>query len=120
EACAGLGVALDTSDAGASIYRARGREMLVRKGSMARFDPRLLKVLPKVVTPPTGRPAFSRYACVQGPGISARWHKVPTRHRGTDITSEFATLLLLPWPIRVRESDFHPLEGSVQRLTNEP
>jgi hypothetical protein len=44
---------------------------------------------------------------------------VPTRHRGTDITSEFATLLL-PWPMRVRESDFHPLEGSVQRLTDEP
>jgi hypothetical protein len=67
EACAGLGVALDTSDAVASVYRARGRELLVRKGSMARFDPRLLKVLPKVRTPPTGRPAFSRYACVQGP-----------------------------------------------------
>jgi hypothetical protein len=80
EACAGLGVALDTSDAVASVYRARGRELLVRTGSMARFDPRLLKVLPKVRTPPTGRPAFSRYACVQGPGIEACWHKMPARH----------------------------------------
>jgi hypothetical protein len=70
EACAGLGVALDTSDAGACVYRARGREMLVRTGSMARIDPRLLRVLPKVRTPPTGRPAFSRYACVQRPGIA--------------------------------------------------
>src|SRR6476646_3558758 len=32
EACAGLGVALDTSDAVASVYRARGRELLVRRG----------------------------------------------------------------------------------------
>jgi hypothetical protein len=115
EACAGLGVALDTFDAVASVYRARGRELLVRTGSMARFDPRLLKVLPKVRTPPTGRPAFSRYACVQGPGIEACWHKMPARHRGTDLRSEYATLLLLPWPLEVSASDFRPVEGSVQR-----
>jgi hypothetical protein len=120
EACAGLGVALDTSDAVASVYRARGRELLVRKGSMARFDPRLLKVLPKVRTPPTGRPAFSRYACVQGPGIEASWHKMPARHRGTDLRSEYATLLLLPWPLEVNASDFRPVEGSVQRPSKDP
>src|SRR5271154_6846520 len=73
EACAGLGVALDTSDGFACVYRARGREMLARTGSMARVDPRLLRVLPKVRTPPTGRPAFSRYACVQRSGIEVRW-----------------------------------------------
>jgi hypothetical protein len=28
-------------------------------------------------------------------------------------------LLLLPWPLRVRESDFHPLDGSVQRLSKD-
>ena len=120
EACAGLGVALDTSDAVASVYRARGRELLVRKGSMARVDPRLLRVLPKVCTPPTGRPAFSRYACVQGPGIEARWYKMPTRHRGTDLRSEYATLLLLPWPLEVNASDFRPVEGSVQRPSKDP
>jgi hypothetical protein len=120
EACAGLGVALDTSDAVASVYRARGRELLVRTGSMARFDPRVLKVLPKVRTPPTGRPAFSRYACVQRPGIEACWHKIPARHRGTDLRSEYATLLLLPWPLEVNASDFRPIEGSVQRPSKDP
>jgi hypothetical protein len=120
EACAGLGVALDTSDAMASVYRARGREQLVRTGSIARVDPRLLRVLPKVRTPPTGRPAFSRYACVQGPGIRACWHKIPARHRGTDLRSEYATLLLLPWPLEVNASDFHPVEGSVQRPSKDP
>ncbi len=120
EACAGLGVALDTSDAVASVYRARGRELLVRKGSIARVDPRLLRVLPKVCTPPTGRAAFSRYACVQGPGIEACWHKMPTRHRGTDLSSEYATLLLLPWPLEVNASDFRPIEGSVQRPSKDP
>src|SRR5215831_2248062 len=47
-------------------------------------------------------------------------HKIPVRHRGTDVRSEYATLLLLPWPLRVRASDFHPVEGSLQRLTNDP
>jgi hypothetical protein len=120
EACAGLGVALDTSDAQACLYRARGRELLVRTGSMARVDPRLLRVLPKVRTPPTGHPAFSRYACTQGPGIAARWHKMPSRHRGTDLQSEYATLLLLPWPLRVRASDFRPIAEPVHRADKEP
>jgi hypothetical protein len=120
EACAGLGVALDTSDAMSSVYRARGRELLVRTGSMARVDPRLLKVLPKVRTPPTGRPAFSRYACVLGPGIQACWHKMPARHRGTDLRSEYATLLLLPWPLEVNASDFRPTEDGVQRSSKDP
>jgi hypothetical protein len=120
EACAGLGVALDTSDAVASVYRARGRELLVRTGSIARVDPRLLKVLPKVRTPPTGRPAFSRYACVQRPGIEVCWHKMPARHRGTDLHSEYATLLLLPWPLEVNASDFRPVEGGVRRPSKDP
>jgi hypothetical protein len=119
EACAGLGVALDSSHSEGCLYRARGRELLARTGSLARIDTRLLRVLPKVITPPTGRLAFSRYVCVQGPGIDARWHKIPARHRGTDLRSEYATLLLLPWPLRVQASDFHPV-GSVQRLTKDP
>ena len=119
EACAGLGVALDSSAGEGCVYRARGRELLARTGSLARIDTRWLRVLPKVVTPPTGRLAFSRYACVQGPGIDARWHKVPIRHRGTDLRSEYATLLLLPWPLRVHASDFHPV-GAVHRPAKDP
>ena len=120
EACAGLGVALDTSDGLACLYRARGRELLARTGSLARVNPRLLRVLPKVRTPPTGRASFSRYACVHGPGIEARWHKIPARHPGMDVGSEYANVLLLPWPLDVKASDFRPLEGSVRRPSKDP
>jgi hypothetical protein len=120
EACAGLGVALDTFDGNGCIYRARGRELLARTGSLARLHARSARVLPKVRTPPTGRTSFSRYACVQGPGIEACWHKMPARHRGTEPPSEYATLLLLPWPLRVRESDFRVFDGSMQRLDKDP
>jgi hypothetical protein len=119
EACAGVGVALDSSGGRGCVYRARGRELLARTGSLARISPRFMRVLPKVCPPPAGRAAFSRYACVQGPGIEARWHKVPARHRGTDVTSEYATMLLLPWPMQVRASDFRPLEVSADRRGNE-
>ena len=64
--------------------------------------------------------SFSRYACVHRPGVEARWHKLPVRHHGTDPQAEHAQLLLLPWPLRVRESDFRAVEGSVQRLAKEP
>ena len=50
------------------------------------------------------------------PGVEARWHKVPSREphdRGVNY-------LLLPWPLRVRESDFGPLAGSVQHQGLEP
>jgi hypothetical protein len=120
EACAGLGSATERADGQGAGYRARARELLARTGSVARLPPRRVRVLPKVRTPPTGRPAFSRYACVQGAGLEARWHKMPARHLGTDPRAEYVNLLLLPWPLRVRESDFRPLDAPVQRLEREP
>ena len=38
EACAGLGIALDRSDGKGCLYRARGRELLARTGSLARIQ----------------------------------------------------------------------------------
>lgn len=122
EACAGLGVALDRSDGKGCFYRARGRELLARTGSLARVPTHFVRVLPKVRTPPNGSSlrSLSRYASVHGPGVEARWYKVPARRPGTDPRARHANLLLLPWPLRVRESDFRPVEGSVHRLAKEP
>src|SRR5262245_52880898 len=96
----------------ASCWQGRGRWL--------GFPTRLVRVLPKIRTPPTGRASFARYACVEGSGLEANWHKLPARHPGTDPQSQFVHFLLLPWPLRVRESDFRPVEGSVQRLEREP
>ncbi len=122
EACAGLGVALDKSDGRACLYRAHGRELLARTGSLARIPTHFLRVLPKVRTPPNGTSlrSFSRYACVHSTGVEACWYNVPVRRIGTEPRARHANLLLLPWPLRVRKSDFHPVQGSVQRLAKEP
>jgi hypothetical protein len=120
EACAGLGSATERADGRGAGYRARARELLARTGSLARLPPRRVRVLPKVRTPPSGRPAFSRYACVQGAELEASWHKMPARRLGTDPRAEHVNLLLLPWPLRIRESDFRAVEGSVQRPERDP
>jgi hypothetical protein len=122
EACAGLGVALDTSIGSGCVYRARGREFLARTGSLSRVPSHCLRVLPKVRTPAGGTSlsSLARYACVLHPGVEARWHKVPTRRLGTDPRASHVNFLLLPWPLRVRESDFRVVADSVQQRANEP
>jgi hypothetical protein len=119
EACAGLGVALDRSDGHGCVYRAQGRELLARTGSLARIPIHLVRVLPKVRTPTKGIRfgPFSRYVCVRGPSVAVHWHKVPARRTGSGPRSEHVNMLLLPWPLRVRESDFVPVEGSVRPST---
>jgi hypothetical protein len=116
EACAGLGLALDRADAQGCIYRARARELLAKTGSLARIRTDALRVLPKTLTSASGtsQRSLSRYACMLGPRIDIRWYKLPARRRGTGPEAEAVNLLLLPWPLRVRESDFRPLEGSVR------
>jgi hypothetical protein len=122
EACAGLGVALDASDGVGLVYRARGRELLARTGSLARVPTHFMRVLPKLRTPPNGTSlrSLSRYATVRGPSVEVRWHKVINHTPGIKPHDNGMRLLLLPWPLRVRESDFRPIEGSVDGLTKEP
>jgi hypothetical protein len=122
EACAGLGAGADRSSGEGCVYRARGRELLARTGSLARIGPQLVRVLPKVRTTRGGTnlSSFSQYASLLGPGVAARWDKVPTRRPGAGARAEHVNALLLPWPLRVRESDFRPVQGSVQRPAKEP
>jgi hypothetical protein len=122
EACAGIGAALDGTERKGCIYRAHCRELLARTGSLARICPQFLRVLPKLRTPPAGTMwrSFSRYVCVSDGRVDVRWHKVPVRRVGTDARARHANILLLPWPLRVRESDFRPFEGSVHRPEKEP
>ena len=122
EACAGLGVAFDRPCGEGSIYRASGRELLARTGSISRLPTYVLRILPRVRTPPTGVSlrSFSRYACQIRAGVEVQWHKVPARRAGTDPNQEHVNMLLLPWPLHLRESDFHPVPNSVQGSAGEP
>jgi hypothetical protein len=120
EACAALSVAFDYGEGTASLYRAQSRELLARTGSLSRIATCFLRVLPKARTPPIGRASFSRYACVIRRKVEIGWYKLPFRTSGAGQESERGNLLLLPWPLRVRDVDFRVIAGSVQRLEKEP
>jgi hypothetical protein len=122
EACAGLGVSLTACEGYGALYRARGRELLARKGSLSRVPVQALRVLPKVRTAPNGTSSrtLSRYVGVHRPGVDTHWNKVAARRPSTEPQPEQTTFLLLPWPLRVRQSDFRPVPGSVRSLTKEP
>ncbi len=74
--------------------------------------------VPRPSASPTGR-------C---PGTAARrpirsrstWHRAPLRKPGADPTARHANILLLPWPLRIRETDFVPVPGSIHRPEREP
>lgn len=122
EACAGLGIALDAASPDGARYRAYGRELLARTGSLARIPASLIRVLPMAGTPASGSSArvLSRYATVQVPGIEARWLKAPARGLDTRLDAEKVNYLLLPWPLHIRAADFRPVAGPLQRLDNDP
>jgi hypothetical protein len=122
EACAGLGVARNAAGADGVRYRTWARELLARTGSLARIPARLIRVLPKAGTPASGSSArvLSRYATVQVPGVEARWHRAPARGLTTRPQVRKVNYLLLPWPLRIWESDFRPVAGPLQRLANDP
>ena len=63
---------------------------------------------------------LSRYAAVQVPGVEARWHKASARALTTLPYAKKVNYLLLPWPLRIRASDFRPVAGPLQRLANDP
>jgi hypothetical protein len=120
EACAGVGIQRGPGEHAGISFRARARELLTRTGSMARIEPRFLRVLPKYRTPPGGISARSicRYASVAGPNVDFRVHQVAKRR--TAPPQGQLNVLLLPWPLRVSQEDFQPVPGSVNERDFEP
>ncbi|TFV89796.1 hypothetical protein [Blastococcus sp. CT_GayMR16] len=120
ETCAGVAAALDPVRESGYRFRARADELLSRTGSLSLLPTHRLRVLPKVRTPPGGISfrSLSRYLCIRGPSVDVAWHKVPARRSG--LGQQQANVLLMPWPLRVRQRDFRPLPGSVHRAENEP
>jgi hypothetical protein len=55
-----------------------------------------------------------------GRASACTWHKLPARRRGTEPRADHVNFLPLPWPLRIRASDFRPIEGSAQRDADEP
>ncbi len=103
-------------------FRARARELLARTGSMARLPADRVSQLPKSRTTSVGitHRSLSRYSCTTTDGIKVVWNRIPMRRRDSGPVPRHANVLLLPWPLRIREMDFVPVSGSVHRPEREP
>lgn len=120
EAAAGCGGSGSGPAAGA-VHLARAHEVLAHRGTLSRLPPDRVRQLPKTRTAPVGMThrSLSRYAATTTEGIPAVWHRAPIRRLGPDL-AQSANILLLPWPMRIRETDFVPVPGSVRRPEREP
>lgn len=116
--CAGAGPAHHAG----SVFGSRAREMLARTGSMARFPADRVAQLPKSRTTSVGitHRSLSRYSCTTTGGIRVVWDRLPLRRPGAGPEARHANVLLLPWPLHIKETDFVPVPGSVRRPQREP
>jgi hypothetical protein len=105
-----------------AVFRGMARELLARTGSMARLPIDRVALLPKARTTSVGitHRSLSRYTCTATDGIRVTWDRVPVRRRGRQPVTRHANVLLLPWPLQLRETDFVPVPGSVRRPEREP
>ncbi|GMU79483.1 MAG: hypothetical protein AMXMBFR46_22740 [Acidimicrobiia bacterium] len=118
EACAGLGTATAAAAGAGRGFRSRARELLAETGSLSRISPRVLRVLPRerVGTEGISILSLSRYVCVCSPQIEVEWHRILARPSGIGAMSSHANVLLLPWPLRVRSSDFRPVPYTLPHM----
>lgn len=120
---ASAGLAAGRSDgAPGSVFLAKGAELLARHGSAARQPADRVTLVPKGRTTSVGitHRSVSRYVATVWDGIDVVWHAVPMQRMGSRGLARHANVLLLPWPLRIRESDFVPVPGSVRRQERQP
>ena len=115
--CAGSG----SGPSAGAVHLARAQEMLAHRGTLSRLPADRVRHLPKTRTAPVGMThrSLSRYVATTTAGVPAVWHRVPLRRPGPAL-AQHANVLLLPWPLRLRETDFEPVPGSIRRPEREP
>lgn len=118
EACAGLGSATGAAPGPGCSFRAAARELFAETGSLSRVSPSVLRVLPRCRVSAGGISirSLSRHVFVSGPQVDVDWHRTPSLPSGVPLPEAHANGLLLPWPLRVRASDFRPVRYALPHM----
>lgn len=118
EACAGLGTSTAVAPGPGCRFRAFARELFAETGSLSRFPPSALRVMPRCRPSNGGMSlhSLSRHVSVQGPQVDVDWHRMLSMPTGVALPEEHANVLLLPWPLRVRARDFRRAAFSLPQM----
>jgi len=118
EACAGLGSATTAAPGPGCGFRAQARELLAETGSLSRAAPGVLRVLPRCRVSAGGISirSLSRHVFVSGPQVDVDWHRTPSLPTEVRPPAADANGVLLPWPLRVRASDFRPVRYELPHM----
>jgi hypothetical protein len=118
EACAGLGSATGAPPGPGCTFRAAARELFAHTGSLSRASPAVVRVLPRCRASAGGISirSLSRHVFVSGPQVDIDWHRTPSLPTDVRPPEAHANGLLLPWPLRVRASDFRSVHYALPHM----
>ncbi|MFT3838946.1 MAG: hypothetical protein QM723_18345 [Myxococcaceae bacterium] len=119
-ACIGFGIPPPRSDNLTEfdlVYVTVANHRLARDGSLSRFDPNLIRVLPKLRTPQVGISlrSLSHHLSTHHSEVDVKWlmqeGMVPERERTVN-------MLIYPAPFHLENTDFQPVAGPLQYLNH--
>jgi hypothetical protein len=90
------------------------------QGSLARFSPSRLRIIPKTHFAGRGVTirSFSRYLALCYEAVDLRWRRIDPDVTPTGSRRDH-TILLVPWPLEVRPDDFRPVTGPLENMDPE-
>jgi hypothetical protein len=110
EACVGLGLP-GPAPTGATAFSLEAELYLVEPthGSLARFSPHIIRVLPKAHTPQRGLTlrSLSHHVCATTHDFGVSW-QIPPGNTLMSSRDERLNLLLLPWPLEISDNVVAP------------
>lgn len=105
-----------------SPFAKRAWPMLEREGSLARFRPSQIRVLPKTHVPAVGITprSLARHLSAHTSPVEVNWRRMlfPSLSPGASAETTYR-ILLLPWPLTVDANDFHPFRGALKMQSDE-
>ena len=117
EACAVLEASGDVSE---ESFEDLAWAQLAASGSLSRFSPSRVRIVPKVHSAPGGITirSLSRYLALCYESVEVRWHRIEPVGRPGEQAAEKAAynVLLLPWPLSVSANDFRVVSGPLANM----
>jgi hypothetical protein len=112
EACVGAGLHDRTP------LQRQAAERLAATGTLARFAPGRVRVLPKLRPPESGITlrSLSHHLAVDRSEVETRWYFAPRAHARPDDVAGRLSLLLVPFPREIHASDFHATPGPLLNM----